>query len=508
MARLPSAGQLNLKQAVGQLLVVRTSGLLLDRQRLYPHWELTSAALEEAIGHYGVGGVLLFGGSLGDTSIKIEAMQRQAAVPLLVAADLEAGCGQHIGGATRLPTARAIGEANDLDLARRCGEITAREARAVGINWVLAPCLDLQSNPRNPVIALRAFAEKPEQVARLGTAFAAGLRSGGVLSAAKHFPGHGDVEVDSHLVLPVVDRERAQLEREDWLPFKAVLAAGIDSLITAHLRVLSLDPDRPATFSRRILSEIVRGEWGYEGLIVTDALTMGAVAGWPEPAVCALEAGADVILMPESVPVAVDQICAALRQGRLSEERLYASVARVLAAKAGLGAATAALVDLEGLDGPALERQIARRAIAVDRDRMGLLPLDRTCPVLQILVVDRALDGSVLPDSVLLDVELGFESYWLEADCPPAFLQFLVERAAVSGRILVQVLTPLRAYRGSAGVHGAAETFLRTVAGERTILASFGNPYLGRDFEALSTVVNAFNNSPASHAALLERLES
>ncbi|MBW4696499.1 MAG: beta-glucosidase [Aphanocapsa lilacina HA4352-LM1] len=511
MANLPRAAQLNLKEAIGQLLVPRISGFLLDHQRLYPQWELAAVRLEAAIVTHGVGGVLVYGGSLGDTFLKIQALQQQAALPLLIAADLEAGCGQHIRGATVLPVARALGAAAEADYAYHCGAITAREARSVGINWVLAPCLDVMSNPRNPVIGLRSFGEDPREVARLGVAFAAGLRDGGVLSAIKHFPGHGDVEVDSHLALPVLGRERARLEAEDWLPFRAVLAAGADSLMSAHLRVPALDPEWPATLSRRILTEIVREAWGYTGIIVTDALNMGAIASWPAPAVRALQAGVDVIMMPESVPDTVDLIVSAVRRGLLSEERLYASVERVLAAKARLAPPSAAPLAVEQRSGQALERMIAKAAVTVERDRAGLLPVPCLKPTLNILVVDRCLDGTVAADSPILERrELGphYETHWLEAAAGEEYLAFLGGRAAAHERTLVQVLTPVRAYRGTAGVHPAAEHFLRSLAGERTILVSYTNPYLGRQFEQLSTVLNAFNNGPASHAAALERLES
>ncbi len=502
--------QLNLTEAIGQLLVPRASGLLLDRQRRYPHWELDRENLQEAVTTRQVGGVLLFGGSLGDTFLKTQELQRLARIPLLICADLEAGCGQHIEGATRLPTARAIGVVGDPDFAYHCGALTGREARAVGINWVLAPCLDVANNPSNPVIGLRSFGEDPELVAAMGTAFAAGLRSGGVLTTAKHFPGHGDVAVDSHLQLPTLERTRPQLEREDWLPFRAAIQAGVDSIMTAHLRVPALDPEWPATFSRRILTEILREEWGYEGLIVTDALNMKAVDAWPAPGVRALQAGADLLMMPGDLARTVDLIVAAIRRGLLSEERIYASVERVLKAKARLTTPAPAILSFEERTGSSLERTISEDALILERDRAGLLPIPCLKPTLQILVVDACLDGSVPDQSPLLKLrEFGpqYRTYWLEASHDADYVQFLVGRAGDFERVLVQVLTPVRAYRGTSALHEPATRFLEQIDGERTILASYTQPYLGRTFCHLSTVINAYNNSVTSHQAILERLE-
>ncbi|MBC8121626.1 MAG: beta-glucosidase [Gemmatimonadaceae bacterium] len=509
MPSLPvlSAEKLNLRTAIGQLIVPRASGFLLNHQRLYPHWELDWASLERAVTEYGIGGVLLYSGSLGDTHLKIEQLAALADIPLLVCADLEAGCGQHIRGATRLPTARAIGETRSRELAYQCGALTAREARAVGFNWVLAPCLDVNTNPDNPVICLRSFGEDPVVVADLGSAFSAGVRSEGVLSTAKHFPGHGDVAVDSHLSLPVVERTRQQLAIEDWLPFERVIAQGVDAVMSAHLLVPELDPDWPATLSRYVLTDVLRGKMNCQGLIVTDALTMGAVSGQPDLGVLALDAGADVLLMPADVGVCLHEIESAVLSGKLNEQRIYTSAQRVLDAKARVCGPRPGLLAVGGPEAEALHADVARTCLQVVRDREGLLPLSPDGSVINILLVDACLASPVQADSPLLRPTSPHRTHWLEAGHEESYVRYLLSQCD-RDVVLVHALTPVQAYRGTNALHVAGEMLLTGLCAQArpTVLISYTNPYLARFFPQISTVINAFNDSRPSQDAVFARL--
>lgn len=508
MPSLPvlSAEKLNLRTAIGQLIVPRASGFLLDHQRLYPHWELDWASLERAVTDYGIGGVLLYSGSLGDTHLKIQQLATLADIPLLVCADLEAGCGQHIRGATRLPTARAIGETRSRELAYQCGALTAREARAVGFNWVLAPCLDVNTNSDNPVICLRSFGEDPAVVAEFGGAFSAGIRSEGVLATAKHFPGHGDVAVDPHLSLPVVERTRQQLATEDWLPFEHVIAQGVDAVMSAHLLVPALDPTWPATLSRYVLTDVLRGEMNFQGLIVTDALTMGAVSQRPDLGVLALEAGADVLLMPADVGVCLHEIESAVLSGRLNEQRIYTSAQRVLDAKARVCGPYPGLLTVGSPEAEALHAVVARTCLQVVRDREGLLPVSSDCSVTNILLVDACLDSPIQPDSPLLHPTT-HRTHWLEARHEESYVRYLLSQCD-RGVVLVHALTPVRAYRGTNALHAVGEMLLTGLGAQarRTVLISYTNPYLARSFPQISTVINAFNDSYLSQDAVFARL--
>ena len=326
----------DLEQAVASLVVVRASGFAGDHQRRYPQWELPNAELKRLLGT-GVGGVILLGGSCTDLQQRCRQLRRWAKGPLLLCADVEEGVGQRFDGATWLAPPMAIARlhrhnpARAEALAEQYGSCTGRQARLCGLNWVLAPVTDVNNNAKNPVINVRAWGTDPHTVSRLTVAFQRGLRSQGVLGCAKHFPGHGDTAEDSHLQLPVLAHDRARLERLELLPFRACIAADIDSVMTAHLLLPQLDPERPATLSRSVLSELLRRELGFNGLVVTDALVMEAITahhGPAEAAVLAFEAGADLILMPADAEAAIQGICTALQQGKVPMKRLQAALER------------------------------------------------------------------------------------------------------------------------------------------------------------------------------------
>ncbi|MGB5135954.1 MAG: glycoside hydrolase family 3 N-terminal domain-containing protein, partial [Prochlorococcaceae cyanobacterium] len=322
-----------LRRLIAELIVVRASGHLSDGQRRYPLWELTNRDLRSLL-EEGVGGVILLGGSAPELALRTRQLQTWAGRPLLLCADVEEGVGQRFEGASWLVPPLALGRLHAreprraLALAQDYGRCTARDARAVGLNWVLAPVCDVNNNPANPVINVRAWGEDPATAGALAAAFTRGLQAEGVLGCAKHFPGHGDTSGDSHLELPVLGHDRARLEAVELPPFRSAIAAGVAAVMTAHLSLPALDPQRPATLSPLVLTGLLRGELGFAGLVVTDALVMEAIAshyGAGEAAVLALEAGADLVLMPADARAAIDAIAAAVASGRLSRDRLKAS---------------------------------------------------------------------------------------------------------------------------------------------------------------------------------------
>ncbi|MBT9316401.1 glycoside hydrolase family 3 N-terminal domain-containing protein [Leptothoe spongobia] len=343
---LPDPDSLSLSQLVAQMIVVRTTGHLFDHEIEYPAWEATHTQMEEYITDLGVGGVILLGGSAAEISLRCQTLQTMAEVPLLIAADIEEGVGQRFSGATWFPPPMALGEIarTDLDLAKtyayQFGRCTALEAMAIGLNWVLAPVVDVNNNPANPVINVRAFGETPEIVTQLTQAFIQGAQKYPVLTTAKHFPGHGDTSIDSHLSLPVIEHDLGRIDRVELRPFKGAISPGkgksVDSVMTAHICLSALDKQYPATLSKPILTGLLRQELGFDGLIVTDALVMGAITetyGPYEAAVLAVEAGTDVVLMPADVEGCIQAICEAVRVGRLDKDQIRASVEQIWRAK-------------------------------------------------------------------------------------------------------------------------------------------------------------------------------
>ena len=319
-----------LEQQVAELIVVRASGHLADQQRRYPRWELNNANLERLL-HQGVGGVILLGGSAVELQQRTEMLRRWSDQPLLLCADVEEGVGQRFEGASWLVPPLALGllfkgePQRALDLAERYGRCTGNQARRCGLNWVLGPVCDVNNNPANPVINVRAWGEDAATAGALAAAFQRGLSRTGVLGCAKHFPGHGDTDSDSHLDLPVLPHNRERLAKIEFPPFQEVIAAGVDSVMTAHLLLPEFDQDHPATLSKTVLTNLLRNDLCFDGLVVTDALVMEAIImrySAAEAAVLAFEAGADLILMPADADAAIKGLCEAFRSGRLPKQRL------------------------------------------------------------------------------------------------------------------------------------------------------------------------------------------
>ncbi len=287
--------------------------------------------LKRDIEELGVGGFCLFGGNVDRTPDFIAAMRGLADHRLLVGSDLERGAGQQLEGATVFPSLMMCGATGDPNLAFAQGCVTAVEARAAGINLVFAPVADVHTEDANPIIGVRAFGSEPGMVAEFVAAFVRGLERAGVAGTVKHFPGHGDTRRDSHIELPVVDADRATLESRELVPFRAAFAESVKAVMTAHVEYPALDSG-PATLSRAIMTDLLRGDLGFRGLVVTDALLMGGIAevhGPGEAAVRALEAGVDVLLMPADAEATVEGVANAVESGRLTEERLDDSIARI-----------------------------------------------------------------------------------------------------------------------------------------------------------------------------------
>src|SRR5688572_685354 len=298
-----------------------------------------------------VGGLILSIGLPHSYGAKLNHMQRLARIPLLITSDMENGTGMRLGGSYALPSllpqgggtvfppVMALGATRSEDLAYKLGQVLGAEARAVGVHMSFGPVLDVNANPLNPIINTRSFGEDPALVSKLAAAYIRGARENGLMTTGKHFPGHGDTEDDSHLMLPAIRADRAHLDRVDLPPFRTAVGNGIDAIMTAHIAVTGVlgDSAPPATLSRYFMTDLLRKEMGFNGLLVTDAMTMGGVAsryGSTDALLLALEAGADILLMPRNVTEAITTITAAVESGRLSQSRIDESVRRILRLKA------------------------------------------------------------------------------------------------------------------------------------------------------------------------------
>jgi len=362
----------SLRRRVAELLVVRASGHLSDQQRRYPQWELPNNELQRLL-REGVGGVILLGGSAVELQQRTQQLQGWSEQRLLFCADVEEGVGQRFEGASWLVPPLALGRLHQrepeqaLDLSERYGRCTGEQARRCGLNWVLGPVCDVNNNPANPVINVRAWGEDSKTASALAVAFQRGLKQAGVLGCAKHFPGHGDTTSDSHLDLPVLPHSRERLEQIELPPFQAAITAGVESVMTAHLVLPELDPQQPATLSKAVLTDLLRRQMRFNGVVVTDALVMEAISarhGAAEAAVLAFEAGADLILMPADADAAIEGLCDGFNSGRLCLSRLDESLQRRAHALASIPTSTAS-GPIVSADEQALEAELVRHSITV-----------------------------------------------------------------------------------------------------------------------------------------------
>ncbi|HVK02490.1 MAG TPA: glycoside hydrolase family 3 protein, partial [Armatimonadaceae bacterium] len=288
---------------------------------------------------------------------------------------------------TAMPPARVVGDAGDAELARAAARVTAAELRQAGVNWDFAPVADVNSNPANPVIGNRSFGTEPEPVARIVTAQVEGYREGGVLSCVKHFPGHGDTHLDSHLALPTLSFDLEQMEARELVPFRAAIAAGVPTIMTAHIVFPALDPDVPATLSPAILTGLLRERLGFTGLVVTDCLQMKAVAtkwGTPRATVMAAKAGADMLLVCHTEELqrgAHAALLEAANSGELPLARIDQAVGRVLNAKHLAASLAAPAVTVGAPESVAVAREICRRAGVAFEEPVAPTTLGAEAPV-------------------------------------------------------------------------------------------------------------------------------
>lgn len=436
-----------------------------------PDYDRITAAVQA-----GAGGVCLFGGSIFDVASFVNGLQNRARVPLLVCSDYENGAGQQVSGATVLPSNMAVGAAGSEELAELKGRVTAREAKALGVPWVLAPVLDLQVRPDNPIVNTRSFGDDPARVGRLGAAFARGLQSEGALSCGKHFPGHGDVSTDSHLDLPVLDSSAPE-------PFRG----GHDSIMTGHLVVKAVDPDRPATLSAKVIEGMIRKQLGFEGLVVTDALMMGAITktcGPEEAVVRAAEAGNDVLLYPVDPLAAIDALERALDSGRLDERKIDRSVERILAAKKKCGLTANRIADPEGV--------------------MQFVGCDE-----HLRAADRIAEASVTKLRGDIPVKKARLEVVTDGGGDLAVLRAELERRGIVGDSDTGILAlgaMARAFRGRIGIDAAAVGQARSRLGTKRVVAvSLGSPYVHREV-ASDAAVCVFDDSDASQRAAARAL--
>jgi beta-N-acetylhexosaminidase len=481
-----------------------------------------------------VGGIIISVGSPLDIAAKVNALQRASTLPLLVSADMETGAGFRarggfftpngidLGGATTFPLQMALGASRDTALAYEVGRVTAREARALGIQVAFGPVLDVNNNPANPVIGARSFSEDPRLTAQLGTAFVRGVQDQGVLATGKHFPGHGDTETNSHLALSVVTADRARLDSVELLPFRAAIGAGVGAIMTFHGFLPALDSANvPATLSPRVMTELLRRDLAFTGLLVSDAMDMSGVVaqfGAFEAAKRAIAAGNDILLMPSDIKGTIDAVVAGVGEGRYTSERIDASTRRVLELKARFGLSRSRLVDLDSVRAIVgdsahvrVADRVAERGLVLAKDSLQLVPLTgpRSRRVLAITYARRNDLGAGLRfNSELRRAVPLLRTAFANADEEDVRYESLTRAADSADLVIVSSYVNISSESATAGAPQAFSEFVRTLVARRghVILVSFGTPYLLQQVPFVPAYVVAWGGSNASQRAAARAL--
>ncbi len=539
-ASKPALADMSVDEKIGQLFVYSSTARFMNEGS--PEY----AALVHQVRDNHVGGVMWFLLSdVYETAFLNRKLQALARTPLLISADLEAGPGMRFRDTTYWPWPMAVAATGDPALAEREGAIVGEEARALGLNQIYAPVADVNSDPENPVINVRSFGEDPQDVARYVAAFVRGVQSRGVLATAKHFPGHGSTRTDSHRSLPVLQATREQIEATELVPFRAAIAAGVASVMTAHLSIPSLDaspaPVRregkednpytkdvlevaqgasvPASLSAPITEGLLRGELGFRGLVVTDALDMGGIqdhfdAG--EAAVRAVLAGADQLPKSQNIDAAIAGVRAAVASGRISLARLDASVARILAAKvrAGNPAPDPERI-FQVLDSPAHRaavEEIARRSVTLVREETGALPLARAMRIAHIIVTDQARFADEISDELKTRLAEPPSVFRIDPLSSEADVAAALAGAAASDRVVLSLFARFQSGKGSISLpalgRSAIESLLRPASPSRpsAVVIVFGSPYILRDAAAARTAIVAWGSQSDLQTAAVRAL--
>ena len=542
--------KMSLEEKIGQMFMIRAQTEFFNAQS--PEY----LQLRDNIRRYHIGGVLLTVASEGgavfrnqpyEAAMFTNQLQRDSTLPLIFAGDFERGLAMRFHGTTGFPAAMAFAAAGNPRYAADMARVVAEEARAIGVQWNFFPVADVNSAPGNPIINTRAFGEDPQEVIPYLLAYLKAARENGMLTTAKHFPGHGDVESDSHLGTARVSADRAHLDRIELPPFRAAIEGGVDAVMVAHITVPALEPDpnRVATVSHAVIDGVLKQQLGFQGLVVTDAMDMNAItrlfpAG--RAAVEAVKAGNDVILIPADLNAAYNGLLSAVRSGEIPQAQIDASVLRILHAKAAVGLNKARLVDINALADViarpadlALAQQVADEAVALVRDNGHTLPLlgngtSTSQPAYQIpgppgsRVLAVVFSDDVRTDAGrVLERELraripGVNMFYIDPRIASGMSEQVLEAAdhaqtviaaAIAAPTAGKVLRVNGVLTGSVSLDDATAALLHRLlerAAAKTVLVALGNPYLAAQFPEVQNYLCTFSNAPVSEVSAVKAL--
>ena len=508
--------KMTLSEKVGQMLIAQ----------LEPHpscpqekeYQLLSRLVQEGK----VGGVMFLKGDALSAGMLVNQLQSLAPHPLLMSADMERGVAMRLSGATEFPPNMAVASTRDAQLAEEMAEAIAEEARVIGLHQNYAPTVDLNSNPLNPVINTRSFGDSVPLTISMSNAIIKGLQSNGIIATAKHFPGHGNVTVDSHLALPVLEADRHQLEQYELKPFKAAIDTGVISVMIGHLAVPKLTGAmEPASISKTIVTDLLRKELGFQGLIITDALNMKALYNGQnvaEISVKAVQAGNDLLLFSPDPELTHSAIVAAVEKNSISVEQINNSVRRILQVKAWLGIEKRRVADIDELRDNAsphshrrLAQKIASRAITVISDTNHVLPLKPSEGMLNIVLQDKINNETGAGYIKRLDQFYSMTHIRINPGTDLAGYASAADLAAKAEAVIISSYSQGFSGSGTLKLTSQQQEFIhslgRIVPKEKPlILVSLGTPYIVTYFPEITTTLCTYSYAEASEEMAVELL--
>jgi len=543
--------KMTLEEKIGQMIVVWAKVQFLNPQS--PEYlELRDEMTKYHVGGFGVtdvveGPQLIMSEPL-EAAALTNRLQKDSKYPLLIAADFERGLSMRLVGATAFPAAMAFGAAGDKNLARQFGRITAMESRAIGVQWNWFPVADVNSNPDNPIIDTRSFGEDPALVSEMVAAYIKGARSEGLLTTAKHFPGHGDTDTDSHLTLARVPATMDRLSSVELVPFRGAIAAGVDSVMMGHLIVPAVEPDPnlPASVSAHAIKDLLQGQLGFKGLVVTDGLGMAGLTHVfsgseaevsSKAAVAAVEAGNDMVLVPGDLGGAYSGLLTAAKRGEISEARIDASVLKILRMKASVGLNQNRFVSLANVqeevarpENVAIAQSVADRAVTLVVDAGKLIPLaaqptataaqpgQPASHIVAVIFSDRprGSDGGRAFAGELRKHAPGATVFFVDPSNSSYVFDSVLAAVRDAGSVIAVAESVPNARRttegragGSVGLNAGPMQLLTEIvktAGAKTIVVAFGNPYIGGSIPGIQTYVCTYSNTVGSASSLARAL--
>ena len=501
---------MTLREKIAQMIISSSEGYSLDKNSKEYN------RIKNLVVNQKIGGFIFFkGNSLQEAEI-INELQSMSETPLLISADFERGTKMRLDDGSLFPNNMAIGATRNPKLAYQMGLLIAKECRAIGIHQNYAPVLDVNNNSKNPIINVRSFGEDPLLVSQMGTAMIKGIQDGNVIATGKHFPGHGDTDIDSHNDLPVLNFDMSRLNNIELVPFKNAINSGVKSVMIAHLSFPAIEntPYIPASLSEKIVSGILINQIGYHGLIVTDALNMSGITKHfttQGVALMCVSAGIDLILMPQGEEITINAIERAVIDGDIKEERINYSVQKILEAKEWLGLNENKIVDLEKVksivnseEEQILSQMIADESVTLVKNDNNILPFKKANSNILILSLNNGNDKGN-SDLFLKKIDGISAGYFnkiniFEQSGEVSNIEEIITASGEADLVLIPIYAKVKIKTGTVGLPESQISLIKVLKekGKKVIVISFGNPYLLQGFEEIDSYICAYGDSESS----------